>query len=241
MENRQVHITLQGKGGIGKSYITCLVAQYLLDKGEAVVCIDTDPINASLASFEALNAQKMDLMEDNRIKEALFDAMMEQILSTDAHFVIDSGAASFVPLSNYLLAHEALEMMAEHGKQPIIHIIIAGGLALTNTMSDFADLVEQLPEEAQIVVWLNEHFGPIEFEGKGFELSKAYMSNKDRVHALIELPRQHRDTYGNTLEQLVSERLTFKEALNSSHFQIMPKQRITLYRRAIYNQLSNVG
>lgn len=155
--------------------------------------------------------------------------------------MIDSGASSFVPLSNYLLQHEAIEMMAAHGKQPIIHTIIAGGFALTNTMTDFAHLADQLPKEAQIVVWLNEHFGPIEFEGKSFEQSKAYMTYKDRVHAMIRFPRQPIDTFGNTLEQLVSERLTFTEALNSPHFHIMPKQRITLYRRAIYNQLSNVG
>jgi hypothetical protein len=241
MERKQVHITLQGKGGIGKSYITSIVAQYLLDQGEEVMCIDTDPINSTLASFEALNAQKIVLMEENRIKEGHFDAMMEQILSTDAHFVIDSGASSFVPLSNYLLQHEAIELMAEHGKQPIIHIIIAGGFALINTMTDFAHLAGQLPEEAQIVLWLNEHFGPIEFEGRGFEQSKAYTTHIDRIQTIIRLPRQPIDTFGNTLEQLISQRLTFTEALNSNHFHIMPKQRITLYRRALYDQLTNVG
>ena len=33
---KQVHITLQGKGGIGKSYVTALVAQNLMDRGEEV-------------------------------------------------------------------------------------------------------------------------------------------------------------------------------------------------------------
>jgi Anion-transporting ATPase len=238
---KQVHITLQGKGGIGKSYVTSLVAQNLLDQGEAVICIDTDPINATLSSFKAFKAQRIDLLQDNRIKEGLFDNMMEQILNTDSHFVIDSGAASFVPLSNYLISHDAIGMIADEGKQPIIHSIIAGGFALNNTLSDFAQIAEQMPEGAQIWVWLNEHFGKIESDGKTFEQSKAYAKYKDKVNAIIRLPRQNEDTFGQTIEQLIAERLTFSEALDSEAFRIMSKQRITMYRRGIYDQLAVVG
>jgi hypothetical protein len=238
---KQVHITLQGKGGIGKSYVTSLVAQNLMDKGEEVVCIDTDPINATLSSFKAFNAQRIDLLQDNRIKEGLFDEMMELILNTDSHFVIDSGAASFIPLSNYLIQHDAINLIASKGKQPVIHSVIAGGLALNNTLSDFAQLAEQMPEEAQIIVWLNEHFGKIESDGKTFEQSKTYQKHKERVSAIIRLPRQNEDTFGQTIEQLITERLTFSEALESDVFRIMSKQRITLYRRGIYDQLTAVS
>jgi hypothetical protein len=238
---KQVHITLQGKGGIGKSYVTSLVAQNLIDRGEEVICIDTDPINATLSSFKAFKAQRIDLLQDNRIKEGLFDDMMEQILNTDSHFVIDSGAASFIPLSNYLVQHDALGMIAEHGKQPVIHSVIAGGFALNNTLSDFAQMAEQMPESAQIIVWLNEHFGKIEFDGKTFEQSKAYQKHKERVTGILRLPRQNEDTFGQTIEQLIAERLTFTEALQSDVFRIMSKQRITMYRRGIYDQLATVS
>jgi len=238
---KQVHITLQGKGGIGKSYVTSLVAQNRIVRGEEVICIDTDPINATLSSFKAFNAQRIDLLQDNRIKEGLFDDMMEQILNTESHFVIDSGAASFIPLSNYLIQHDALGMIAEHGKQPVIHSVIAGGFALNNTLSDFAQLAEQIPESAQILVWLNEHFGKIEFDGKTFEQSKAYQKHKERVSGILRLPRQNEDTFGQTIEQLIAERLTFTEALESDVFRIMSKQRITMYRRGIYDQLATVS
>jgi len=238
---KQVHITLQGKGGIGKSYVTSLIAQNLIDRREEVICIDTDPINATLSSFKAFNAQRIDLLQDNRIKEGLFDDMMEQILNTESHFVIDSGAASFIPLSNYLIQHDALGMIAEHGKQPVIHSVIAGGFALNNTLSDFAQLAERIPESAQILVWLNEHFGKIEFDGKTFEQSKAYQKHKERVSGILRLPRQNEDTFGQTIEQLIAERLTFTEALESDVFRIMSKQRITMYRRGIYDQLATVS
>src|ERR1700677_2930123 len=152
---KQVNITLQGKGGIGKSFVSSLIAQNLKDKGEPVICIDTDPINATLSSFKALNVRQINLMVDRRINEAVFDEMMEIILNEDSHFVIDNGAASFGPLSNYLILHDALKVIVDAGKQPIIQTVIAGGLALSNTLSDFAELAEQMPSEAAMVVWLN--------------------------------------------------------------------------------------
>jgi hypothetical protein len=131
-------------------------------------------------------------------------------------------------------------MIAKEGKQPIIHSIIAGGFALNNTLSDFAQIAEQMPQEAQIWVWLNEHFGKIASDGKTFEQSKAYNKYKDRITAMIRLPRQNEDTFGQTIEQLISERLTFSEALESDVFRIMSKQRITMYRRGIYEQLAGI-
>jgi hypothetical protein len=238
---RQVNITLQGKGGIGKSFVSSLIAQNLMDKGEPVICIDTDPINATLSSFNALNVRQINIMVDKRINEGAFDEMMETILTEDSHFVIDNGAASFVPLSNYLILHDALNLIVDAGKRPIIQTVIAGGLGLSNTLSDFAQLAEQMPPEASMVVWLNEHTGKIAHDGKAFEQSKAYQKYKDRVHGIIRLPRQNEDTFGQTIEQLIRDRLTFSEALEGNTFRIMSKQRITVYRRGIYEQLKAVS
>ena len=46
-----VHIVLQGKGGVGKSLAASMLAQYLTKRGESPLCIDTDPINATLADL----------------------------------------------------------------------------------------------------------------------------------------------------------------------------------------------
>ena len=45
-----VHLSLQGKGGVGKSLVASLLAQYFRDrKGMSVRCIDADPVNQTLA------------------------------------------------------------------------------------------------------------------------------------------------------------------------------------------------
>ena len=38
-----IHFTLQGKGGVGKTLVSNLLAQHQISKKTKLVCIDTDP------------------------------------------------------------------------------------------------------------------------------------------------------------------------------------------------------
>jgi CO dehydrogenase nickel-insertion accessory protein CooC1 len=38
-----IHLSLQGKGGVGKSLIASILAQYFVENGHKVECVDTDP------------------------------------------------------------------------------------------------------------------------------------------------------------------------------------------------------
>jgi len=87
---KKVHFSLQGKGGVGKSYVASLLAQYHLDKKLPVVCIDADPVNSTLSGYKALGAQRLDLMQGGSLIERNFDQMMEQIVSTDCRCPIIS-------------------------------------------------------------------------------------------------------------------------------------------------------
>lgn len=233
----KVHFILQGKGGIGKSFVSALIAQYIQQEDPDVLCLDTDPVNATFSSFPGLKVKSLELMEDNSINERRFDDMMEEIFNTESNVVIDNGAASFTPLSSYLLDNEAFAAIQEAGKEVVIHSVIAGGLAQDNTVSDFVNLTSQLPEGVQMVVWLNEHFGPIEANGKTFEEMKAYQENKERVSAIIRLPKRTENTYGKDLGTMLKKRYTFQEALSSDIFRVMSKQRLKIMQRSIYEQL----
>ena len=158
---KKVHITLQGKGGIGKSFVSIMIAQYIKQQDSGLLCLDTDPINATFSTFSALHVRSIALLEgNNMINERGFDEMMEQIINSDSNVVIDNGAASYVPLSTYLMENQAFDIIQRAGKQVIVHSVIAGGLAQDNTVSDFAALTSQLPEGVGVVVWLNEYRMP---------------------------------------------------------------------------------
>src|ERR1051325_6140975 len=52
----EIHMTLQGKGGVGKSLVASVLAQYFGEQGRVVRCVDTDPVNRTLAQYSALGA-----------------------------------------------------------------------------------------------------------------------------------------------------------------------------------------
>lgn len=52
-----IHMFLTGKGGVGKSFCSAMLMQYIMDSGrQNPVCIDTDPVNATLYAYKAFNA-----------------------------------------------------------------------------------------------------------------------------------------------------------------------------------------
>lgn len=237
---KQVHFTIQGKGGVGKSLVSSLITQYLLTNGHEVVAVDTDPVNATLAGYRAFNTQRLELMQGGSLIERNFDSLIEQIIADDANFVVDNGAASFIPLSFYIAENDAINLIGENGKQVVIHTVVTGGQAMKDTLAGLAGLLEQMPGEARIVVWLNEFFGDIEADGKTFEDMKVYQNNKDRIHGLVRIVRQTGSTFGKDVQLMLDSKLTFDEVAASPDFGLMSKSRLSRVRDAIFNQLKAV-
>ncbi len=63
---RKVHAVMQGKGSVGKTYIASLIAQYLIEQGEPVVCLDTDMVNATFRDLKALKVEPVDLFKPDK-------------------------------------------------------------------------------------------------------------------------------------------------------------------------------
>jgi len=243
---KSVHFTLQGKGGVGKSLVSSLVAQYLRSKKLATICVDTDPVNATLMGYKSLEAQRLELIREgsSTVDEREFDKLMEQVIGEDSHFVVDNGAASFIALSNYLVENSAIQMIAENGKQVVVHTVVTGGQAMEDTLRGYASLAEQLPPAAVLIVWLNEFFGEIRGERDGtavnFEEMKVFQKHKDRTHALVRIPKQSSQTFGKDVELMLDSKMTFAEIASAEKFSIMAKQRLKTVQKTIFDQLDAV-
>lgn len=217
----RIHITMQGKGGVGKSFVSATTAQYKLHKGHSPLCIDTDPINATFHGFKALNVQRLEIMEGDEINSRHFDTLIESIASTSDDVIIDNGASSFVPLSHYLISNQVPALLKELGHELVVHTVITGGQALLDTMNGFSQLINQFPLDTRFVVWLNPYWGPIEHEGKSFEQMKVYRENKERISSLIHIPVLKEETYGRDLTDMLQKKLTFNEALEDTRNNII--------------------
>ena len=235
----RIHITMQGKGGVGKSFVATTAAQYKIHKGQTPLCIDTDPVNATFHGFKSLNVKRIEIMEGDEINSRYFDDLIELIALSKEDVIIDNGASSFVLLSHYLISNQVPSLLHEMGHELVVHTVITGGQALLDTVSGFSQLINQFPAEAHFVVWLNPYWGAIESEGKDFEQMKAYKDNKERVTAIVRVPTLKEETYGRDLTEMLQERLTFTEAIATPSKTIMSRQRLKIVRDQIFNQLDN--
>ena len=233
----KIHMVLQGKGGVGKSVIAALIAQYKASKGQAPLCLDTDPVNSTFHGYTSLNVRRLQIMDGDEINSRNFDSLVELIAPSKDDVVIDNGASSFVPLSHYLVTNQVPALLHEMGHELVVHTVITGGQALVDTLSGFAQLASQFPAECLFVVWLNPYWGPIEHEGKGFEQLKAYTANKGRVSAIIQIPALKEETYGRDFAEMLQDRRTFDEALADSALTIMTRQRLKIVKTQLFAQL----
>jgi len=236
-----IHLTLQGKGGVGKSLVASVLAQYLREKGKDVRCIDTDPVNRTFAQYSALGANRLNLRDEhNRIEQRAFDSLIERFLTEDAAtFVVDNGASTFLPLWHYLLENNALDYLRQNGRRVYVHTVITGGQALLDTLNGFHELA-QTTAERNIVVWVNEYFGRVEAEGKKFSEMAAYHENSEKVCCAVIFSKRNQDTFGRDVEEMIAAKLTFNEAINTAKLPIMAKQRLKIVQRDLFDQLDRV-
>jgi hypothetical protein len=234
-----IHISLQGKGGVGKSLISAILSQYLLSKGHDVQGIDADPVNQTLAEYRGLAVSRLNLLKEGSVDQREFDLLMERFLTESGTFVVDTGASTFIPLWHYVLENQALEYLREKGKRVFIHSVITGGQSLNDTLSGFEQLAETTREK-NLVVWLNEYFGPVLLDGAPFREMAVCRKHANKVHGSVAIVRRTADTFGRDVEEMICQKMTFDEALNGNGFTIMAKQRLRVVQRELFDQLDAI-
>ncbi len=235
----QVDLILQGKGGVGKSVVASLLAQHYRGRDIVPVCVDTDPVNATFAGYQAFGVERLDIMEGEDINPRQFDVLVERIMKggeAATTMVVDNGAASFVPLCSYLASNEVIPFLREAGHSVRLHTVLTGGQALDDTFKGLTSLAESFPD-TPIVVWFNEFFGPLERNGVNLEKSAQYKNLAKRIAAQFTLPAVKKETFGHDLEQMLSARQTFDEAFASDAYSIMARQRLKMYWRRVSAQM----
>lgn len=226
----QINFILQGKGGVGKSYIATLMAQYYREKKIASVCFDTDPVNQTFSQFQNLKVSSLDILEDEEINSRKFDDLVEYILNEPEEterFIIDSGASSFVPLCSYMVQSKIVEILEKANHEVLFHSVITGGSALNDTVNGLIAISEHFPKN-QIVVWINEYFGKTSKSNTSFQESSTYLylQEQNRIYSTITLPALKQETFGYDVGHMLSKHLTFAEAVQSPEFNIVAKQRL---------------
>lgn len=241
---KDVHFVLQGKGGVGKSYIASLLAQYLTDKNNGDVnCYDTDPVNPTLSRYNALNVSLVPILTEHKtIDTSRFDAFIEELLDAKpkTSAVIDNGAATFVPLIGYITEIDLFgELFKENNITTYIHVPIVGGQAQDETMTGLATIC-QLSDNFKVIPWLNEFQGEIEQRDKKFNDFKVIQHNQSKIIGHVTLTNRNPDTFGKDVRRMTEDTITFNEVLQSKDYTLIPKQRLKQVRDDVYRQLDEI-
>jgi hypothetical protein len=233
-----VHLVLQGKGGVGKSVIASWLAEYLIKRGQPVCCIDGDPVNRSLGQYKAIPVEKLELVNASGIlQRSSYDALVDRFVQESLVFVLDSGATAFLPFWTYIVEADIVSVLRDAGRRVYIHIPISGGEMLTDTLLGFKTIAETATDR-NLVVWINEYFGPVKRDDKTFDQMQVFRDHQDKVLASVGLPQLSPDTFGENVRRMREKKLTFEEAIISPEFHVVAKQRLAMVRRGLFEQLA---
>jgi hypothetical protein len=235
-----IHFVLQGKGGVGKSFAAVLLAQYLLSKDRPLVCADTDPVNATFTQYKSLNVAHVDIAENGRVLQQKFDPLIDKIATTDADFIIDNGAATFMPLTTYMSDNDIFDLLAEHGKKVYIHNILTAGQAKSDTLNGFETLAGKVNGSAKIVLWENEYWGTLDYNGHPVTALKLYKENKNKVAGIVKIAQRTGDDYISTIKSMTEKHMTFNDVLESTDFTVVAKSRVRKVVTGVFEELDRV-
>lgn len=241
---KKLHFIMQGKGGVGKTLVSSVLAQYYLQNG-SISAIDTDPVNKSFCNFKKFNAFSLPLLEEAEIRKDNFDIMIGKILETDApNVIIDNGASSFVPLNKYLLDTDCLSLFQENDCEVYLHSIVVGGQGLADTVTGLSGVLSNFTSSSALprfAVWLNPFFGKIESAGKSFKEFGVYEKAHEQINYIIEMPDQDRQLFGNLIANMLKSGQTFDEAYEDSSLLLPQKHRIKITKQRFFDAIQKAG
>jgi len=232
---------LQGKGGVGKSMIAAMLAQYKLNQKQQILCIDSDPVNPTFAGYEAFNVQKLKIIDKDKINPLAFDYLVEMIAQNNIETIIDNGASSFIELSNYMVGNNIAGTLLSLQHQLVIHTVITGGQAFVDTVNSYTEIIKRFPSNTLIIVWLNPFWGVVNEGHNNFYELSSYLDYKDRLAAVIEFPNLTPDTFGRDFNAMLEARKTFVECEQSPALMIMARQRLKQTKDMIFAQMDKVA
>jgi len=235
-----VHFIIQGKGGVGKSLIASMIAQYIHARGFSPVCADTDPVNSTFAGIKKLKVAKIPIVDNGAVIQRMFDPLFESMMETDRPVVVDTGSSTFLPLLVYMRANEVFGLMRDAGKTIYIHSVVIGGQAKNYTAEGLIQVYNLLAADAKVVVWQNEREGVPLFDGVPLKEMPWIKDNADKTIGFVEITDRNNDAYKTDMAIMTTNFLTLAEVMSSNDFKAMAKSRLSRVYNDVYDQLDNI-
>lgn len=227
----ELHLIGGEKGGVGKSVVARLIAQYWLDRAKPFVSFDTDRSHGALLRYYSDFAQPIEI---SRVED--LDKLVEAAAPPDARVLVDLAAQTERDLHDWIDAGDVLELAREHGIRLVLWHVMDDG---KDSVSVLSRLLARYGERANYVIVLNKG------RGSNFALfreSDAAESVNRLAAPLLELPALHSGTM-NKIDRLDK---SFWAAVNHHNgsdpsLGMMERQRLKVWLRQSYGELERIG
>lgn len=227
----RIHLIGGEKGGVGKSVVARVVAQYLIDKNLPFVGFDTDRSHGSLLRFYSDYASPV-VGDNYESLDAIVESAVEQ---PDKRILVDLAAQTHEQLVRWMDESGVLETVAELGVSfTYWHVMDSG--------KDSVDLLKKLFDRfgarLNYIIVLNQ------LRGETFDI---FYQSGEREHAkefnakVIILKRLHEPV----MNKIDAGSTSFWAAKNRSKTDVnglglLERQRVKLWLRNAYEQIDTV-
>ena len=226
----KIHFIGGEKGGVGKSLMARVLAQYLIDRGEPFIGFDTDRSHGALMRFYSGYASPV-IVDRYEALDAIMEAAVEQ---PERRILVDLAAQTHDPLVRWMDDSGVLNLADESGIQ--IHY-----WHVMDTGKDSVDLLRRLLDRfgtsLKYVLVRNQvrgnDFGVLEQSG---EQARAL-----GLGAKIVAVKRLHDGAINKIDATSSSFWNAKNGDNHAALGLMDRQRVKMWLRDVYRDLDDVG
>ena len=227
-----IHFIGGEKGGVGKSVVARVVAQYLIDHNTPFLGFDTDRSHGSLLRFYADYASPV-VVDRYESLDAIVEAASD---NPDKRILVDLAAQTHEPLTKWMDESGVLEMAGELGiSLSYWHVMDSG----RDSVDLLKKLVDRFGSRLNYVLVLNQLRGEnFDIFDKSGERERAVGLNAK----IISLKRLHEPV----ITKIDAGSTSFWAAKNKSETEVkglglLERQRVKMWLKHAYEQIDSVG
>ena len=223
-----IHFIGGEKGGVGKSVLARLLAQFHIDRKLPLRAFDSDRSHGALLRFYGDYSHPIDLSDYDSV-----DRMMDAAVETERNVLVDLAAQTSRPLFKWMEDNDFLRMAADEGvKVTLWHVMDDGADGINLLQKVFDEQGERL----SYVIVRNLGRGK---DFSEFERSRTRAAAATLGAPVITLPELH----AATMRKVDHWDLSFWAASENkaAGLGLMERQRVRVWMRKAYEQLDTLG
>ena len=218
------------KGGVGKSVLARVIAQYCIDKNERFLGFDTDRSHATFTRFYGDFASQI-VIDDFASLDHIAEAITE---NSSRRVLVDLAAQTMPPLRRWLEDSDVLSVLAEDYIPVRFWHVMDDGM---DAISLLEGLVKTFGNKVQYVVVLNHGRGR---NFANFNASAAKALALEHGATILEL----RGLHEATMRKIDLHNTSFWAAINhrgtDRSLGILERQRVKVWLHKTYSDLSPI-